>query len=134
MTVRTASELLYDSEAALRLVDSAIAEMRDVGAARPGSRAGAPGDATTRDLSEVLARGYGEIVSVLGSVRASRSVLDELRTTLRDERGSALARAEAHDVATRQLNYASSVLAEMETRLAELARIFDPEALGTVAR
>ncbi len=63
------------------------------------------------ELSQVLARGYGETVSVLGSLRASRNLLE--RTTVDS------------------LDYASSVLTEMETRLAGLASILDPTALGT---
>jgi hypothetical protein len=87
MTARQASELLYDSEAALRLVDSAIEEIRE-----PEGRRGAEPNARTAELrdalaaangplgllglSQVLARSYTEIVSVLGSLRESRTVLE----------------------------------------------------------
>ena len=63
------------------------------------------------ELSQVLARAYDQTVSVLGSLRASRNRLE--RTTVDP------------------LDYASPVLTEMETRLARLASILDPTALGT---
>ena len=63
------------------------------------------------ELSQVLARASDKTVSVLGSLTASRNLLE--RTTVDP------------------LDYASSVLTEMETRLAELASIRDPAALGT---
>jgi chemotaxis regulatin CheY-phosphate phosphatase CheZ len=197
MTARHANELLYDSEAALRLVDSAIEDIRDV----DPRRAGEPNDSAKATaalamhgpiglvgLSDILARGYGEIVSVLGSLRASRNVLQrtsvdklhntheklrevsnatemaatdildgldravalvndmdlkadandavagaELRNTLRDELFALMGCMQFQDITTQQLNYASSVLTEMEARLAELATILDPTALGTLA-
>jgi hypothetical protein len=87
MTTRQASELLYDSEAALRLVDSAIEEIREPAgrrAAEPNARAtelrdalaAANGPLGLLGLSQVLARSYTEIVSVLGSLRESRTVLE----------------------------------------------------------
>ena len=103
MTVRHAKELLYDSEAALRLVDSAIEDIRD---ARPDDPAG---HANLREqlaaagpagLTEVLSRGYGEVVSTLGSLRQSRTTLERMR---------------APDI-SQQLSYASLVLTEMTTR------------------
>ena len=85
MTARHANELLYDSEAALRLVDSAIEDIRDT---RPGAgmaealHAGnlrdllqAAGPLGLLGISHVLVRGYGEIVGVLQSLRESRDVL-----------------------------------------------------------
>jgi hypothetical protein len=106
MTARHASELLYDSEAALRLVDSAIDEIRQP------------------QLSEILARGYAEVVSVLGSLRESRAVLQRPAVG-----------ALSQDVTTHQLDHASAVLTDMEGRLAMLASVLDPAALGVaVAR
>ena len=121
MTVRHPKELLYDSEAALRLVDSAIEDIRD---ARPDDPArnvnlreqlAAAGPTGSIGLSEVLARSYGEVVSTLGSLRQSRTTLE---------------RMQAPDIASQQLSYASSVLTEMETRLADLATLLDPATLG----
>ena len=175
MTARPATELLYDSEAALRLVDSAIEDLRLNGSAPIGMVA----------LSHVLARGYSEIVSVLGSVRESRQILQpaavdrihhtherlrevrnateiaatdildgidrsvalvndmdakaaagdaaagaDLRNRLRDELFALMGCLQFQDITTQQLNYASAVLVEMETRLDALAHLLDPASLG----
>jgi hypothetical protein len=64
MTGRQPSELLYDSEAALRLIDSAIEEIGEP----DGRRA-----AETTD-----ARSYGEVVALLGSLRERRVALERV--------------------------------------------------------
>jgi hypothetical protein len=126
MTARPANELLYDSEAALRLVDSAIEDIRDAGPRDPGVDADPASEARLRTLiangslgspglPQVVERGYSEIVSVLGSLRESRSALER-------------AAAAGNQSTTQQLSYASAVLHEMESRLAGLAAIFDPTA------
>jgi hypothetical protein len=198
MTARYANELLYDSEAALRLVDSAIEDIREAG---PRASAGPSAESLhaghLRDLlqaagplgllgiSQILARGHGEIVSVLRSLRESRDVLArtsagrvqdthaklrevtnatesaasdildgldravalvdqmdakasdgdaatgvDLRSKLREELFSLMGCMQFQDITTQQLSYASSVLTEIETRLAELASILGPAALG----
>jgi chemotaxis regulatin CheY-phosphate phosphatase CheZ len=198
MTARQASELLYDSEAALRLVDSAIEEIREPEGRRAaesntrGSElrdalAAANGPLGLLGLSQVLARSYTEIVSVLGSLRESRNTLErstveriqathaklrevsnatevaatdilnglerslalvdqmdqkategdarsesDLRQTLRDELFALMGCMQFQDITAQQLNYASSVLTEMEDRLAELARVLDPATFGTL--
>src|SRR5215218_8534612 len=89
MTSRQASELLYDSEAALRLVDNAIEEIRETDGRRGAENtdaaraaqlsealAAANGPLGLVGLSQILARGYTEIVSVLGSLRESRTTLE----------------------------------------------------------
>jgi hypothetical protein len=86
MTARHATELLYDSEAALRLVDSAIEDLGTLPrtastAAEPPANAkvrnilSASGSLDLVGLSQILAQSYGEIVKVLGSLRESRTVL-----------------------------------------------------------
>jgi len=67
----------------------------------------------------VLARSYGEIVSVLVSLRQSRNILQH--TTV-----AKLHSTQSQDITSQQLNYASSVLTELEARLAELASLLDP--------
>ena len=193
MTARHANELLYDSEAALRLVDSAIEDIREPDPRRAATdRASHLHELLSKaaplgliGISQVLARSYGEIVSVLGSLRESRNALEraavdnlqrthaklrevssatetaatdilngldravalvdemdakasdgnadggaELRNKLRDELFALMGCMQFQDITTQQLNYASSVLTEMETRLADLARILDPAAFG----
>ncbi len=82
MAPKPVSELLYDSEATLRLVDSALDELRGgerAEPARPAPAAPKPAGAQPLGLvglTQLLAKGYAEIVSVLGSLRQSRSVLE----------------------------------------------------------
>ncbi len=190
------SELLYDSEATLRLVDSAIQDMGELGGEEqapqsleqrlqavltPGPAMGLIG------LSDMLARGYAEILGVLDSLRQSRSLLERaavekiqsthdklrevsdatetaatdilnglerantmvddldayagehgepddrgstIRNTLRDELFALMGHMQFQDITSQQLNYASAVLTEMEARLANIARVFDPAAFG----
>jgi chemotaxis regulatin CheY-phosphate phosphatase CheZ len=183
-------ELLYDSEASLRLVDRALT---DLAVAPVDTVAGSAPDrssteAFTRislmDLPNLLLRAYSEINSVLENLRHSRDVLQqttvdklqhtnnklrevssatevaatdmldgldralalvdeldapdqaedergtELRSELRNELFCLMNCLQFQDITTQQLNYASSVLVEMETRLAELAKIFDPDQMG----
>jgi hypothetical protein len=200
MTARHATELLYDSEAALRLVDSAIEDLRDADTRDVASGAdpkvspemqellAVTGSLGLAGLTQILARGYVAIVGALGRLRESRDVLEktradklqhmhdklrevtsatetaatdilngldravalvdamdrkasegdaaagaELRNTLRDELFSLMGCMQFQDITTQQLSYASSVLIDTETRLADLARLLDPAALGAVA-
>lgn len=119
MTARPANELLYDSEAALRLVDSAIEDLR-----------GADSRETTVpvDPAQLLARGYSETVSVLGSLRESRDVLQKSGLETAHHPCQRTLDGTNAEMITRRLDYASSVLAEIESRLAGLARLLDPAA------
>lgn len=60
-----------------------------------------------------------------GTDRAS-----ELRNNLRNELFSLMNCLQFQDITSQQLNYASSVLVDMEQRLTEIVRIFDPDRLG----
>lgn len=193
MSSRPADELLFDSEATLRLVDTALEELRSRG------EAPAPAGAFTfelsdpqihqlagiADLPQILLQAYAEITGVITSLRKSRNVLEqttvgkiqhtnqklrevtsataiaatdimdtvdramglideldgeemvaqpergaEIRGELRDELFGVMACLQFQDITTQQLNYASSVLVDMEQRLAELARIFEPRQFG----
>ncbi len=139
------NELLFDSEASLRLVDRALTDLQVPDAADAGpDTTTAVGRATHQegalmDLPNMLLRVYTEINGVLQNLRLSRDVLqqttmetlhrtnDKLRevTTLTE-----VAATDIQDITTQQLNYASSVLVDMEERLSEIARIFDPDRLG----
>ena len=99
MSPRPPNELLYDSEATLRLVDSAIEDIRELEPRGPDFHSNPARWADARDLragsalgsvdlSDMIGRGYDEVVSVLGSLRESRSVLARTagrRTTGADE-------------------------------------------------
>lgn len=74
MSDKRTAEVLYDSEAALRLVDSAISEFAEgAPAARPTL---APTSASLVDLTSRLASGYAELSGVLSALRQSRSILE----------------------------------------------------------
>src|SRR5690349_1589732 len=92
MTTKPANDVLYDSEAALRLVDSALSELRGIspGALEEGEgHDGAAGAqlAVAEDdsgalaaLPRMLLKAYSEIISVLECLKQSRGMLE--RTTV----------------------------------------------------
>ena len=197
MTSKPANDVLYDSEAALRLVDSALSELRSIapGVTEAGepheSEDAVPWSAVEDDpralaaLPRMLLRAYSEIISVLECLKRSRGMLErttmerlqhthqklrevssttesaatnmldaldramgiidrldaesgpeasasaaELRGQLRDELFAMMNHLQFHDITTQQLNYTSSVLVDMERRLAAVARVFDPRSVG----
>ena len=138
-------------------------------------------------LSDLLARGYAEILGVLDSLRQSRHLLERaavekiqhthdklrevsnatetaatdilngldranvlvddldayasehgepddkastIRGSLRDELFALMGHMQFQDITSQQLTYASAVLTEMETRLANIAKVFDPAVFG----
>lgn len=177
-TTLHANELLLDSEASLRLVDTVLAEIGEPAAPTPAV-AVAEGLAA---LPQVLLRAYGEINNALLALRQSRGVLEataveklhltneklrevssatevaatdimdgidraiamvdeletpadperhaEIRNGLRDELFGVMSHLQFQDITTQQLSHASSTLVEMESRLVQLARMFDPGQLG----
>jgi chemotaxis regulatin CheY-phosphate phosphatase CheZ len=197
MTTKPANDVLYDSEAALRLVDSALSELRGIA---PGALEDVEGhdgaDAAQRNAAEndpgalaalprMLLKAYSEIISVLECLKQSRGMLERttverlqhtheklrevssttenaatnmldgldralglvdrldaesgseaaesaaaLRAQLRDELFAMMSHLQFHDITTQQLNYTSSVLTDMERRLAQVAKVFDPRSLG----
>lgn len=209
MSSKPPSDLLYDSEATLRLVDSALDSLREPEPVSPVLRRALEERASDEEgrphaihelfaeplaggpmgllgLSQALVRGYAEIVSVLGSLRESRSLLertavdrlqhthaklkevssatetaatsildglerclrmvDQLASTsssdptsadvhaqLRDELFQLMGHMQFQDITTQQINYASSVLTDMESRLAQLASVLDPASFGVRA-
>jgi hypothetical protein len=189
MSTRAAEELYYDSEATLRLVDTALDELRVM--EDQGRNAGrgpclaqerAESAAAGTELPELVLRAYGEIQNGLESLRRSRDVLERttmekihhmgdriravnsatevaatdildgvdralalvdrldemedgpdrvaVRGELREELFEVMGCLQFQDITSQQLTYASSVLYEMESRLANLAQIFDPASFG----
>ena len=53
-----------------------------------------------------------------------------VRNSLRDELFGLMGHLQFQDITTQQLSHASSTLVEMESRLVQLARMFDPELFG----
>lgn len=185
MMARSARELLFDSEASLRLVDNAIGEFnsgaRDLANAETIQFGDIHGLTT---LPQTLVRAYSEIRAILERLRVSRGILEqsamdklahmhdklkevssatelaatdildgldrsvamvdeldaiaespdvirgaEIRGRMRDELFGLMVHLQFQDITTQQLAYASSVILDMEQRLAQLASIFDPSAL-----
>jgi chemotaxis regulatin CheY-phosphate phosphatase CheZ len=178
MTPNTrAQEVLYESEAALRLVDHEIHDLR--GAAQPEPRYLS---VSLGDLPHILERANQQILNVLAHLRETRTALqstafeklqathdkirevtsatedaainimdacdrannmvDELdaidsaetpdraqatavRANLRDEIFLMMGALQFQDITSQQLSHASAVLIEMETRLIEVAKLFD---------
>lgn len=197
MTTNRAMELLYDSEASLRLVDHELDALREftdgvqVSVASPEPAGAAPGEPTPTSalalVPGILQRANAEIVNVLQSLRQCRSALEnatadklqithekirevtcatetaatsildgldraqvlideldteadcsgdgsdkarDLRNRLRDEIFMMTGHLQFQDITTQQLTYAASVLVDMEGRLSEIARLFDPRRYG----
>jgi chemotaxis regulatin CheY-phosphate phosphatase CheZ len=181
MATRPAHELLYDSEASLRLVDNAIGEL--------GVEAEIVTTPDGSALPPTLVRAYGDLTGILARLRESRGVLEQgavaklnhmqeklnevslasemaatdildglertvlmvdeldalaedptgapraatVRARMREELFGLVMHLQFQDITSQQLAYASSVIVEMEQRLAQMAAIFDPQALGLEA-
>src|SRR4051794_40250235 len=69
MATRPAHELLYDSEASLRLVDNAIGEL--------GVEAEIVTTPDGSALPPTLVRAYGDLTGILARLRESRGVLEQ---------------------------------------------------------
>ncbi len=193
MATRPAEELLYDSEATLRLVDNALDDIRGLESEHSqmeaqmrtliGSLVDQPRGLAA--LPQVLLRAYAEIMGVLESLKESRGMLEkaaldkiqhtnqkllevtsatesaatdimdgvdralamvdeldaeegdsaagrgpEIRGALRDELFGMMGSLQFQDITTQQINYACSVLAEMERKLNQIAHVFDPRTFG----
>lgn len=181
MPSRPDQELLYESEATLRLVDGALADLWDpeardaaLEAVQKTLPAPGPGLAAIPDL---LLHAYAEIRSIHGRLQESRSLLQqaalgkirhtseklhevtsateiaatdildgldrslalvdeldrvetekggELRGKLRDELYFLMGCMQFQDITAQQIGHASGMLEEIEERIAEIARVFDP--------
>ncbi len=182
MSSHRTQEVLYETEAALRLVDHGLDGLRDDTAE---SDAVAPLSVMSGGLSElpaILERANAQILSVLTRLRESRAAIEstaleklasthekirevssatedaainimdacdratqmvdeldtidatpepdraragEVRSTLRDELFLMMGALQFQDITSQQLAHASAVLIEMETRLIDIAKLFD---------
>lgn len=176
-TTNRTEEVLYESEATLRLVDQEIHELR--GEVPAGQRLYT---VSLGDLPHILERANQQILNVLAHLRETRAALQttafeklqtthdkikevtsatedaainimdacdrantlvdeldaidqtespdrakatELRMNLRDEIFMMMGALQFQDITSQQLSHASAVLVEMESRLLEVARLFD---------
>jgi chemotaxis regulatin CheY-phosphate phosphatase CheZ len=78
MTSNRAQEVLYESEAALRLVDHELTGMhdaRDAAEAEPQAKAKAAPELSLAELPQILEQANAQILNVLSRLRASRAAL-----------------------------------------------------------
>ena len=182
MTSTRTQEVLYESEAALRLVDhelSALHDIHDV-TAMPATPIGLDG---LGDRSALLGQANTQIISVLARLREGRAAIENtaigkvrltqdklrevtsatedaainimdacdrattlvdaldgidasdspdrrkavsIRSSLRDELFLMIGALQFQDITAQQLAHASAVLDEMEQRMIEVAKLFDP--------
>jgi hypothetical protein len=184
MTSTRAQEVLYESEAALRLVDHELTGMHDVrDTAEPPVRIIPM--LSLSELPQILEQANAQILNVLSRLRESRAApqtnaLEKLATThekirevtsatedaainimdacdratqmvdaldtidadatpdreraggiranLRDELFIMMGALQFQDITSQQLSHASAVLVEMESRLLDVAKLFDHNA------
>ena len=190
MTNNRTQEVLYSSEAALRLVDHELSELHDV----QESSSIAPvtvGFDGVGDISALLGQANTQIISVLTRLREGRAAIEStalgkvritqdklrevtsatedaatnimdacdrattlvdsldgidqseapnrakaasLRGSLRDELFLMMAALQFQDITSQQLAHASAVLDEMEQRMIEVAKLFDPSVALELAK
>lgn len=181
MTTNRTQEVLYESEAALRLVDHELSALHDESdAPAKVSPAGLDG---LGDIAALLDRANTQIISVLTRLREGRAAIEttavgkvrltqdklrevtsatedaatnimdacdranglvdeldtidasespdrakasDLRGSLRDELFMMMGALQFQDITSQQLAHASAVLDEMEQRMIEVAKLFDP--------
>ena len=189
MTSNRTQEVLYESEAALRLVDHELNELHDV--QESAAAAATPRVGGLSDISALLDQANKQIISVLtrlregrasiestavGKVRVTQDKLREvtsatedaatnimdacdrantlvdeldeidgsdtpdrtkastLRGSLRDELFLMMGALQFQDITSQQLAHASAVLDEMEQRMIEVGKLFDPASAYELAR
>jgi hypothetical protein len=192
MTPNRTQEVLYESEAALRLVDHELNELHDIQQDEtPRQPSGhASGVEGLNEIAAVLNRANAQIIAVLARIREGKAAIEntavgrvkvtqdklrevttatedaainimdacdrattmvdeldtidaaetvdrakaaELRGALRDELFLMMGALQFQDITSQQLAHASSVLDEMEERMFEVAKLFDP-SLSPVAQ
>jgi hypothetical protein len=117
MTSTRAQEVLYESEAALRLVDHELNGMHDVrDAAETSALVPALPVRSHDELSQILEQATIQILDVLRLLRESR-------TPLRDECDRLADGLDLQSIVSQQWSHASSVLVETESRLLDVARV-----------
>ena len=111
-----AHEALYESEAALRLVDQEISDLRADGLRGDGLRGdglrgdGAPSPPSLVDVPSILLQANVQIVEVLTQLRSARTAFVSMT---------------GNDAATSLHTHAAAALTDIEERLADVARRFE---------
>ena len=106
-----AHEALYESEAALRLVDQEISDLRADGLRGDGLAAdGALNPPSLFDVPSILLQANVQIVEVLAQLRSARTAFVSMT---------------GNDAATPLHTHAAAALTDIEERLADVARRFE---------
>jgi chemotaxis regulatin CheY-phosphate phosphatase CheZ len=82
------------------------------------------------DMLDGLDRALGMVDELDAESETNPQRAADVRGDLRNELFSLMNCLQFQDITTQQINYASSVLVDMEHRLAELAKLFDPRSFG----
>jgi len=115
MTTHSRTEaVLYESEAALRLVDQEILDLRGI---VPPHERDLTGD--SGDLPRLVGRANQQILQLLASVRETRAALS--RTVFHEHADA----QHLHEFAARQLATTAAALVGMESHLIEVATMFE---------
>ena len=136
MSTRPAHELLYDSEAVLRLVDNVLDEFRgsaiEHGDPEDDERVVPDwewsGPAGAAAPPKVPLRAYSGILSALARIRENRSALERAAETRAAGSGRMPDAADSRtpqEITAQQLTDATNVLLETERRLAQIATLFE---------
>lgn len=182
MSTHRTREVLYETEAALRLVDHGLRGLRDESAEHEPTASLFSQQGGLSELPVILGRANAQILSVLSRLRETRAAIEStalgrlattherirevtsatevaainimdacdraaqmvddldaidaaptpdreratsVRAGLRDELFLMMGALQFQDITSQQLAHASAVLVEMETRLMDVARLFD---------
>lgn len=121
---RVPDELLSDSEATLRLVDSLVSELAAPRAV-PRPRFGGPlrsldaGDAATDAPADLRARAFVEILGIVDTLQQGRHAVRRFAAERLRHAG------QAPDILSGQLAHAADFLADLELRLSSVLALFD---------
>lgn len=127
MPSRSIDELLFDSEATLRLVDEALAELHDPDAEPAADAPSAEAPAGVPATTAALLAGLERVLALVDALERERADLPTPRTAaarnvLRDELAELRHRLRRTALSAREAEDTASFLLAAEQRLARLAR------------
>lgn len=141
MSSNRVAEVLYDSEAVLRLVDAEVARLQAQDGldddARPGRvggarREGLDGTPAMLPLPAVLSGAGAELRALLASLRESRSTLESATASHHAAGHPAPGHPAPGRPAAPPLHEVAMTLAQIERRLSDVALVIDPSGLRAV--
>lgn len=141
MSSNRVAEVLYDSEAVLRLVDAEVARLQAQDGldddARPGRvggarREGPDGTPAMLPLPAVLSGAGAELRALLASLRESRSTLESATASHHAAEHPAPGHPAPGRPAAPPLHEVAMTLAQIERRLSDVALVIDPSGLRAV--